>query len=171
MSVESQIPPVAGTKPSRGQLASVSVWIATGSYVGLFPFMPGTVGSLWGIPVAWGLHQLPTWWLQLLVLAALWIVAVPICTRAAARLGAKDPGAVVLDEILAMPLAYFAMPLDSPAVIVLGFVLFRVFDILKPPPARQLERLPRGLGIMADDLAAGLYAQLGLRILVLAGLL
>jgi phosphatidylglycerophosphatase A len=98
-------------------------------------------------------------------------LGIPMCSAAARRLGHKDPGAVVWDEIAAVPVTFALTSFDrSPgslaAVLALGFVLFRVFDILKPPPASWLERLPGGWGIMADDLAAAVYAGLCLHGLV-----
>lgn len=146
------------------------VWLATGGWVGMFPVMPGTVGSLWGIPLALALGAIPLPALQLGVIAVLAFASVPICTTAALRLGLKDPGPVVLDEIIALPVAYFLHPVRDPAVLVAGFLLFRFFDILKPPPVHQVERLPGGWGIMADDLVAAVYANLVLWLLTWAGL-
>lgn len=83
--------------------------------------------------------------------------------RLARSLGVEDPGVVVIDEVLGMFVSLLGLPFD-PVVAVLGFLLFRVFDIVKPYPAAALEHLPGGLGIMADDVAAGVYANLALRI-------
>ena len=126
--------------------------------------MPGTVGALWGLPLAWGLGRLPVWGQVPLILAIV-AVSIPICTRAARRLGKKDPGSIVLDEIASLPITFFLVELRGPvgyvaAVMAAGFVLHRVLDITKPPPARQLERLSDGLGVVADDLAAGVYSCL-----------
>ena len=66
----------------------------------------------------------------------------------------------MFDEIAGLAITFFLVPMTSITVVVLGFLLFRLFDITKPPPARQLERLPGGLGVMADDWAAGVYANL-----------
>jgi phosphatidylglycerophosphatase A len=77
--------------------------------------------------------------------------------RAEPLLGGKDPGAIVIDEVAGMTLSVLVVPL-TPAVLVLGFLLFRVFDVLKPPPARESQRLPGGVGVMIDDVIAGLYA-------------
>jgi phosphatidylglycerophosphatase A len=79
-------------------------------------------------------------------------------------LGAKDPGDIVIDEVAGMALSVLALP-STPAVLVAGFVLFRIFDIVKPYPANALQRLRGGAGVMIDDLVAGLYA---LVVLVLA---
>lgn len=151
-----------------------TVWLASGLGLGFLPWAPGTWGSLWGLPLAWAIGMLP-WPAGLGVAGVVWLVGVPLCTAAARRLGAKDPGAVVWDEIAAFPVVFLLIDLQRPFVELLpalagGFVLFRVFDILKPPPIRWLERLRGGWGIMADDLAAGAYACLALHGLVWLGL-
>ena len=74
-------------------------------------------------------------------------------------LGGKDPGAIVIDEVAGMALSVLTLPL-TPAVLIAGFVLFRVFDVVKPYPANALQRLPGGVGVMIDDVVAGLYALL-----------
>lgn len=141
--------------------------LATGLGFGYSPIMPGTVGALWGLPLAWGLMQIPAAGpmpaptIQILAIAGLCVVGVPLCTAAARQLGGvKDPSAVVFDEIATMPIVFLflsAADLHKPWIWLLGFGLHRVFDILKPPPCRQLEQLPQGLGIMADDIAAAIY--------------
>ena len=141
---------------------SLAVWLASGGGIGLVAPAPGTFGSLWGLLLAWAMTPMPTLAAALLIMAVC-AVGVPLCTAAARELGAKDPGPVVWDEIAAVPITFFLIdlnqePLTVAILLAAGFVLFRFFDILKPPPARWLERLPRGLGIMADDWAAGLYA-------------
>ena len=101
------------------------------------------------------------------LVAALCVVGIPLCSEAAALLGrGKDPSAVVYDEFAAMPLTLLVVPPASrtPLVLAVAFVLFRVFDIWKPFPCRQLERLPRGLGIMADDWAAAAWAAVVLAV-------
>jgi phosphatidylglycerophosphatase A len=93
-----------------------------------------------------------------------------LCTAAVRGLGGKkDPGAVVFDEIASVPIAFLFVPagqLNNPWVLIAGFVLIRIFDIAKPPPVRQLEKLPDGLGVMADDWAAGIYACAALHLLL-----
>jgi len=147
--------------------------LATGFWIGRVPFAPGTFGTLLGLPLAWGISFIPNVWLQATAVLAVCIVGVPICTTAARLLGgAKDPQMVVLDEIAAMPITFFLVSHDTlsrPLVLLAGFVLFRIFDITKPPPARQLEYLPMGLGIMADDWAAGVYSCLVLHAILWAG--
>lgn len=138
-----------------------SVALATGLYVGLFPWAPGTLGTLWGIPLTMLLQQLPSLFLQAVCNAVLIAVGVPLCTRAARHLGRKDPGSVVWDEIVTVPITFFGVApglIFDWKILATGFILHRIFDISKCPPARQLERLPDGLGIMADDIAAGIYS-------------
>jgi phosphatidylglycerophosphatase A len=142
----------------------LSVWLATGFWVGFCPIAPGTLGGLWGLPLAWGLSYVPIA-AQLAILTALFLVGIPLCTAAARDLGLKDPGSIVFDEIVAVAVTFFWIPI-TPTALIVGFLLFRLFDIVKPLPIRRLERLPDGLGIMADDLLAGVYANL-----VLQGLL
>jgi len=105
-------------------------------------------------------------WLLALSLPALAVVLVAVVVvgtwaadAAEAALGTKDPGAIVVDEVAGMALSVLAVP-PSPAVLAAGFVLFRVFDIVKPFPANVAQRLPGGIGVMVDDLIAGLYALL-----------
>lgn len=170
--MSAKTPPVGPSESRWQRLLALGPagWLATGAWVGMFPVMPGTVGALWGIPLSLAVAMVPQPPLQLLIIALLALVGVPICTAGAARLGLKDPGPVVFDEIVALPLTYFLHPVRDPAVLVAGFLLFRLFDIVKPPPVRQFERLPAGWGIMADDLVAGVYANLSLCLLTQFGL-
>jgi phosphatidylglycerophosphatase A len=151
-----------------------AVFLATGLWSGRMPAAPGTFGALLGLPLAWGISLISSEWLQALVIVAICAAGVPICTAAARRLGGqKDPGAIVLDEIASLPITFFLVPHDTwrqPLVVLIGFALHRLFDITKIPPARQLERLPTGLGIMADDWAAGVYSCLVLHAILWTGL-
>ena len=150
-----------------------SVLLATCGGVGRIPFAPGTAGALVGIPLALATGvvsrrlaasagaPLAGAAVEACLVAAVCIGGVPICSRAAARLGrGKDPGAVVYDEMAALPLVLLPVPTAarSVACLAVAFALFRVFDIAKPFPCRQLERLPAGWGIMADDWAAAAWA-------------
>jgi phosphatidylglycerophosphatase A len=138
--------------------------MATGFGVGLIALAPGTVGTaLWGLPVAWAVGQLPGVGWQIVAIVVLFAVGVPITTAANRALGAaKDHQAIVLDEVASMPIVFLLVPLANWKVGLLGFLLHRLFDITKPPPAQQLERLPEGLGIMADDLMAAVFAGVSL---------
>lgn len=135
---------------------------AEGFGLGRIPFAPGTWGSFWGLPIGWALGATDTtWWMRLLVMVAMFVIGIPLCDRAAVLLGKKDPGSVVWDEMAAFPLVYAFVPLDGEmmwAVLGAGFLLFRVFDIWKPPPVRNCDRIEGGVGIMVDDIAAGVYA-------------
>jgi phosphatidylglycerophosphatase A len=151
---------------TTGRGFSLAVWLATGFGVGFMPWAPGTFGTLLGLPLAWGLAQLGITKMALAT-AAICLAGIPVCTRAARQLGqAKDPGSIVLDEIASVPITFFGIGDWSWGTVLAGFLLHRLFDITKPPPARQLERLPAGLGIMADDWIAGLYSNLALRLVL-----
>jgi len=137
----------------------ISVWVATGLGVGLVSPAPGTVGGLWGLPLAWVVGQLPTTEARVVVIALIGLVSVAICSRAARALGGgKDPQVIVLDEIVALPIVYLGVGEVSGSTWLIGWALFRLFDITKPPPARQVEHLPGGWGIMADDFVAAGFA-------------
>jgi len=119
---------------------------------------PGTFGSLWGIPIGWAFWKLEVHWsVRLVVFALMFVPGIVICNRCATLRQTKDPGSVVWDEITAFPLVYLLLTLNWWWLLT-GFALFRFFDIAKPWPIRSFERLPGGLGIMADDQIAGLYA-------------
>ncbi|MCA9052705.1 MAG: phosphatidylglycerophosphatase A [Planctomycetaceae bacterium] len=134
--------------------------LATGLGVGRMRWVPGTFGSLWGLAIAAGLEAAGwSWPVRSLVLGGLCLLGVPICGRGAKLLGLKDPGPVVYDEFVSLPLAYLFVPFNG-AMAILGFLFFRCLDMTKPWPLRWLERLPGGWGIMADDMAAGLLAGL-----------
>ncbi|HXG16926.1 MAG TPA: phosphatidylglycerophosphatase A [Calidithermus sp.] len=129
--------------------------MATAGGVGYAPVAPGTAGSLLAAVVL-GLWPFSRAALVLffvaVTLAGLWAAG-----RAERALGGKDPGAIVIDEVAGMTLAVLGVPI-TPLTLAVGFLLFRLFDIVKPPPARAVQRWPGGPGVMADDLVAGLYA-------------
>lgn len=140
-----------------------ATWVATGLGVGWVTPAPGTIGGLWGLPLAWAVAQLPTPAAQVAAIACLLAVSVGICTAASRALGdLKDPGEIVLDEIAVLPIVFLGVTNHSPGTWLLGWLLFRLFDITKPPPVRQAERLPQGWGIVADDALAAGYACLAL---------
>jgi phosphatidylglycerophosphatase A len=98
------------------------------------------------------------------------LIGIPAATRVARASGLKDPQFVVIDEVAGQLLTLVAAPLHWKSLLA-GFILFRAFDILKPPPVRQLERIPGGAGIMLDDVGAGLYAFIVMHLLRRFGLL
>ena len=98
------------------------------------------------------------------------LIGIPAATRVARATGGKDPQFVVIDEVAGQLIALIAVPLAWKTFLA-GFILFRAFDIVKPPPVRQLERLPEGTGIVLDDVAAGIYALAVMHLLLHFGLL
>jgi len=152
--------------------AGPAIWIATAGGAGYFPIAPGTAGSLVGVAVVVGLGQLPLHRaaaMAVLAAASLAILAVGIWAagRAEEFFGRTDPGQVVVDEVVGQMLTFLLLPHATWKWLAGGFLLFRAFDIVKPFPARQAERIPRGWGIMLDDVVAGVY---GLAVLAVIGL-
>lgn len=140
--------------------------LATGLGSGYSPVAPGTAGTVVAVPLA-ALLLTSAAGVQLAILAAAALVAVWSAGVAVARTGIKDPSIVVIDEVAGYLVAVALLPAGWPTLAA-GFVLFRFFDITKPPPCRQAEALPGGLGVVADDLVAGLMANLALRGLCVA---
>jgi len=145
----------------RQALDTASRLVATGLGSGYSPVAPGTAGSLVGLLLFLPLAGL-AWPTQLAAIAAVTLGGTLAAARVARGVGRKDPGLVVVDEVAGQWLTFLALPV-TPVTALAGFLLFRLMDIVKPWPARDLERLPGGIGIMADDLAAGVYANLALR--------
>lgn len=144
--------------------------VATGLYTGYLPKAPGTWGSLLGVALYLGLRHVP---LQgyLLVVAALFVAGTLAAGSMEKIVDRPDPGLVVIDEIVGQLIALSLAP-NHPLAWAAGFALFRFFDILKPFPVSWFDRhIHGGLGIMLDDVFAGLYAllvlQLGARIFAL----
>jgi len=137
------------------------IFLATGSGAGLAPVMPGTVGTLLGIPMylVFSVMSWPLWLLSLLALTALgWYTA----QEAETIYGQKDSPRIVIDEIVGLQWTLLFMPPTLSGVL-LGFIFFRFFDIVKVFPVNWLQqKLPGGYGIMSDDIAAALYARLAL---------
>ena len=135
---------------------------------------PGTWGSL-ATALLWWLiasHLPPAARLPgiLLLIVAAVAIGIPAATLEARGCGKKDPSHVVIDEVAGQLLTLVACPVIWQALLA-GFILFRAFDILKPPPIRRLERLPAGTGIVVDDLGAGIYALIVLQLLLHFGVL
>jgi phosphatidylglycerophosphatase A len=134
------------------------VLVATGLGLGRAPIAPGTVGSLAGLVFVALLWRLGGSWT--VAAGAVFVAAMGMWAAGAAEahFGRRDPGAVVIDEIAGQMVALLFLA-PTPTALVVGFVLFRLFDIWKPFPVRRAERLPGGSGIMVDDLLAGIYAN------------
>lgn len=143
--------------------------LATGFGSGYSPIAPGTAGSAVGLVFVWGMSylNLPGQIAAVIVVSVLSVIAADIVARST---GLKDPGLVVADEIAGMMLTMIAIPFTLKTAVI-GFILFRVMDVVKPPPARQFERFKGGVGIVADDLMAAVYAHLVLRgVLMVTGI-
>jgi phosphatidylglycerophosphatase A len=146
----------------------LAVFLATAGYSGYFPIAPGTVGSAVGL-----LLYLALRWIQspvlpiveILLILSLFAAGVWASTAAERYFGGTDPGPIVLDEVVGMlmTLAFITVGLSAALT---GFVLFRIFDVIKPFPARRFEALHGGLGVMADDAMAAVYANVSLRLLM-----
>jgi len=140
-----------------------AVFVATVGYCGYFPIAPGTVGSVAGLVV----YAL-VWWTQstvveIALILGLFGAGVWAGTTAERYFGGIDPGPIVIDEVVGMLITLAFIPVGWSAALT-GFLLFRVFDVLKPYPAGQFERLHGGLGVMADDAMAAIYANICLRL-------
>lgn len=146
----------------RGLGDRVAVVLATGFGTGYAPIAPGTAGSIPGVALSWILWRAGGPWA--LAAGALVVAAAGLwaADRAARLFREEDPGRVVVDEIAGQMVALCFLPPTLPTLAA-SFFFFRLFDVIKPWPARRLEDLPGGSGIMADDLAAGLYANLAVQ--------
>ena len=152
----------AGSRPVPSGRERVKFRIATLFGLGRFPVASGTVASAFTMPLAATL-AVGGPWVLLGGTAATVMVAFWSAGAGERRLGEKDPHAVVIDEVAGQLVSLVWVPF-SPAFFVAGFFLFRVFDVLKIPPARQLERVRGGAGIVLDDLAAGVWANVALQL-------
>jgi len=139
------------------------MFLATGGYVGHAPFASGTFGSLVGLPFVFLLSKL-NWPLATVLTAALILGSVWVAHLAELQLKAKDPGCIVIDEIAGMCVTMLFIPLTVGTALA-GFFLFRLFDVFKPPPVRQMEKyLKGGWGVVMDDVVAGVMANIVLRL-------
>ncbi len=145
---------------ARFLLAHPAHFIALGFGAGLVPFAPGTFGTLVALGLCWILQLALAPLVIALLAAPLFLLGIWACERTGRALGAIDDGAIVWDEVVAfLPLAAFASA--SVALQLVALALFRLFDVWKPFPIRQLEkRVPGGFGVMLDDVLAALYAYL-----------
>lgn len=141
-------------------MRAVALALATCFGVGYAPVAPGTFGSLAGLALWMALpaSSLP----QAAAIIVTYLAGVWACTAAERHFGATDPGPAVIDEVMGMLATMFMNPFTWLSVGA-GFLLFRLFDVVKPYPTNRLERLPGGIGIMSDDLMAAIYANLALR--------
>jgi phosphatidylglycerophosphatase A len=167
---DAPLPPSLSNPPAR-------LWatlVATFFGVGRIKPGPGTWGSITTV-LAWALasSQIQPAYRTASTLAAaafITLIGIPAATSVSRASGKKDPQFVVIDEVAGQLVALIAVPLTWKSFLA-SLILFRAFDILKPPPVRQLERLPGGSGIVIDDLGAGLYALVVMHLLLHFGLL
>jgi phosphatidylglycerophosphatase A len=143
----------------------LAVFVATVAYCGYFPVAPGTVGSAAGLIV----YAL-VWWSQspvveVSLILGLFAAGTWAATAAERYFGGIDPGPIVIDEVVGMLITLAFIPVGWSGALA-GFVLFRIYDVIKPYPADRLERLHGGLGVMADDAMAAVYANLTLRLVL-----
>lgn len=154
-----------------------SLWatlVATFFGVGRLRPGPGTWGSAAAVLLWWLLARwiVPSWqpWTAILLAAIAALAGIPAATRVAQASGLKDPQFVVIDEVAGQLITLIAVPITWKSLL-LSFILFRGFDIVKPPPIRLLERLPEGVGIVIDDVGAGLYGLAVMQLVLHFGLL
>ncbi len=141
------------------------LFVATGFFIGTVPFAPGTFGSLIGLPVCFLLSRLNL--LQSVIYILVFILfAIGIASAAEKILKQKDPGQIVIDEIAGLMVTFAGLPFNLKTALA-GFIIFRVFDILKPFPIRILERrVGGGTGVVLDDVLAGVYGNLIIRLVI-----
>lgn len=140
----------------------LAVFVCSFGYIGFFPFAPGTVGSAAGVAVYVAARHFAVLHIQLLFIVALFGAGLVFTRPCEEDLRCTDPGPIVIDEVMGMLITLFMIPVGWGGIL-LGFLLFRALDVVKPFPARQLERLHGGFGVMTDDAMAAVYANLLLR--------
>jgi len=157
-------PPADGYKRRMNLRDRVVLALATGFSVGSIPRAPGTFGTLLGVPICFGLAEI-SFGATLVAVSGFVLSAVWIAGEAERLLGKKDAACIVIDESVGIVVALAGMPMTSLNAVA-GFIAFRVFDVVKPFPARFLDaRAPGGWGIVLDDVVAGVYTNILLRIL------
>ena len=144
----------------------IAMWLATGFGLGYAPVASGTFGTLLGIPLALLMRDWPWWW-QVLYCLVLALLAVWVCGIAEGVFGTKDDGRIVADEYVTFPICMIGMlsfdgnphygARDVAVVVGIMFIIHRILDIIKPFPARRLQSLKGGLGIVIDDVISSVY--------------
>lgn len=148
-------------------MSRLAVVIATAGYVGFVPVAPGTFGTAIGLVLFLALRAVAPPAADAVAVLAIFVAGTWAGGAAERHFGRTDPGPVVIDEVLGTFITFFWLPV-SWAALAAGFFFFRLFDVIKPFPARRLESAPGGFGIMLDDAMAGVYAHLALRLLMAA---
>ena len=140
----------------------LALFISTFGYVGYAPFAPGTFGSAAGLAVFYAVRASGSTLVEIAVIVALFAIGIWAGTVAEHHFGGIDPGPIVIDEVVGMLITLFMLPVNPTGAMV-GFVVFRILDVIKPFPSARFEKLPGGLGVMADDGMAALYGNLVMR--------
>jgi phosphatidylglycerophosphatase A len=140
----------------------LALFISTFGYLGYAPVAPGTFGSAAGLAVFYIVRASGSAAVELLAIVALFALGVWAGTAAERHFGGIDPGPVVLDEVVGMLITLCLLPVNTTGAFV-GFLVFRILDVVKPFPSARFEKLPGGLGVMADDGMAAIYGNLAMR--------
>jgi phosphatidylglycerophosphatase A len=148
-------------------MSRIAVLVATCAFIGYIPFAPGTFGSIPGLALGVALQRGAPGWALWAAIAAMTLIGMWAATAAEEHFGHKDPGPVVIDEVVGMMITMGGLPL-GPLGLAVAFAVFRACDVIKPFPARQMEGLPRGVGVMMDDVLAGVWGYAIMRALVWA---
>lgn len=157
----SRLSPERREKLKRG----ASLFLATGGFSGYFPVAPGTAGTVVGVLILWCLSDAPSFF-RLVLCLFLMLSGVWAAYEAGRRFKSPDSGKIVIDEIVGIMVAMIGIPITGYWLVV-GFILFRFFDIVKLPPVDYLDRrLKNGWGVMADDVMSGIYCNLILRLML-----
>ena len=143
----------------------LGVFVATCGYIGYAPVAPGTFGSAAGLAVYYVIRSSGSIAVELGAIVVLFAIGVWSGNEAERHFGKVDPGPVVIDEVVGMLITVALLPVNVVGAIV-GFLLFRVLDVFKPWPSGRFERLPGGLGVMADDGMAAVYGNIIMRALI-----
>ena len=140
-------------------MTRTAVFVATVGYIGYAPVAPGTFGSAAGLALFVLLRAIGLPWLEPVVIAAIFVAGAWAGNVAERYFGGIDPGPVVIDEVLGMLITLMFVPVSWVGALI-GFLVFRVLDVVKPWPARQMEALHGGVGVMADDAMAAVYGNI-----------
>ena len=143
----------------------LGLFVATCGYLGYVPIAPGTFGSAAGLAVFYAVRSTDSIAVEIAVIALLFAIGTWAGTVAEHHFGGVDPGPVVMDEVVGMLITLALLPVNATGAI-LGFLVFRVLDVVKPWPSAGFEKLPGGLGVMADDGMAAVYGNLVMRGLI-----
>ncbi len=157
-----------GDKPEESLKVMIAYMLSTGLYVGKIPKIPGTAGTLvalFPILIYWNRGGEYLLLNQIFITLAVFFIGIWASTVIVETFKEKDPEYIVIDEIAGYMVAMIGFPTNW-KVLLLAFILFRIFDIFKPPPIKQFENLPSGLGVMVDDVIAGAYTWLVMYLLV-----